>query len=303
MSWVTIIWAMSAAVSLTLGAIHVVVWVQNRRAWANLLFSIMAVAVAVFAVFELSMMRAETVAQFAVLHRWAHVSFFVLLVSLVGFVVFYFRSARLWLAWTVIGLRVLVLILNFISGTSFNFRQIIRLLPFEFLGETVSVPEGVQNPWARLGEGSGLLLLIFVVDAAIRLWRKGTPDGRRRALVVGGSVMVCQSSSVVNGLLIHTGVVHAPYFISLFFVLIVVAMGYELSRDVIHAAQMAEELRENAESMSLAAGAAQLALWRWDIARDDIWVSPNGRALYGSPPGGVISLQRLLDPRGPGENG
>jgi len=36
-----------------------------------------------------------------------------------------------------------------------------------------------------------------------------------------------------------------PYFISLFFVLIVVPMGYELSRDVIRAAPMAEELGEN----------------------------------------------------------
>jgi hypothetical protein len=41
MSWVTIIWSMSAAVSLTLGAIHVVVWLQDWRAWANLLFGLL----------------------------------------------------------------------------------------------------------------------------------------------------------------------------------------------------------------------------------------------------------------------
>jgi DNA-binding response OmpR family regulator len=40
MSWVTIIWTMSAGVSLTLGGIHVVVWLQDRKAWANLIFAI-----------------------------------------------------------------------------------------------------------------------------------------------------------------------------------------------------------------------------------------------------------------------
>jgi len=140
-----------------------------------------------------------------------------------------------------------------------------------------------------------LLVLVFVLDASLQLWRKGTPDGRRRAVVVGGSVGLFIACAIVNGLLVRTGTVHAPYFISLCFVFIVVAMGYELSRDVIRAARMAEELQEHAESMSLAATAAQLALWRWDLSRDVIWVSPQGRKLYGIPDGEVVSRQRFLD--------
>ena len=196
MSWVTIIWAMSAAVSLTLGAIHFVVWCQDRKAWANLLFSSAALGVAVFAMFELSQMRAETAAQFGLLHRWMHPALFVTLVSLVGFILFYFRTGRLWLAWTVIGLRVVVLIINFTTRPSFNYREITGLLPFRFLGETVSVPVTVQSPWARLGEGSGLLVLIFVLDASIRLWRRGNSDERRRALMVGGIERRCATWGV-----------------------------------------------------------------------------------------------------------
>ncbi len=295
MSWVTIIWSMSAAVSLTLGAIHFVVWLQDRKAWANLWFALLAASVAGFAGFELAVLQAQTAAQYATLHQWGHVPLFFTFVSLIGFIMFYFRSGRAWLAWTVIGLRLVVLLINFTFGPTFNFRAVTGILPFQFLGETVAVPVVVPSPWARLGEGSALLLLVFVLDASIRLWRRGDANERRRALVVGGGIALFISLSVVNGLLIHSGTVHAPHFVSLFFVLIVVAMGYELSRDVIHAGRMAEELRENAEGMSLAAGAAQLALWRWDIARDVIWVSPNGRQLYGIPPGEVISLQRFLD--------
>ena len=56
MSWVTIIWAMIVSACLTL----VLVWWGRRDARANLLLSLLAVAVAVFAGCELWMMRAES---------------------------------------------------------------------------------------------------------------------------------------------------------------------------------------------------------------------------------------------------
>ena len=119
MNWVTIIWSMSAAVSLTLGAIHVVVWLQDLKAWANLLVAVMAVSVAAFAGLDLSMLRAETVAQFTVLRVWVHVPLVVAQIPLIGFILFYFRSGR-WLAWTVIGLRVVTLVINFTIQPTVN---------------------------------------------------------------------------------------------------------------------------------------------------------------------------------------
>ena len=294
MSWVTVIWSICAGVSLTLGAINIAVWIQNRKAWANLLFSAAALSVAWLAAGEYLLMHARSPAEFGDLHRWIHAPLFCTIVSLVGFIHFYFRTGRLWLAWGVVGLRVVVLIVDFLSRTSFNYREITGMQPFHFLGELVSVPIGVQTPWARLGEGSGLLVLVYVLDASIRLWRRGNLDGRRRALVVGGSVGLCFSFAIVNGLLVHTGTIPAPYFISLSFIIVVVAMGYELSHDMIRAAWMANELRENAESIGLAASAAQLALWRWDIPQDTMWISPSGRRLYGIQDQGLIRIQRIL---------
>jgi hypothetical protein len=140
MNWVTIIWSMSAAVSLTLGVIHLLVWFQDRRAWANLWFAVMAVSVAAFAGVDLAMMRAETAAHFAALHVWIHVPLFVTIASLLGFILCYFRSGRVWLAWTVILLRVVVLVIDFTIVPTVNYRAITGLLPFHLLGETVSVP-------------------------------------------------------------------------------------------------------------------------------------------------------------------
>ncbi len=62
---------------------------------------------------------------------------------------------------------------------------------------------------------------------------------------------------------------------------IVVAMGYELSRDVLRAARLSDDLRDSEERMSLAAQAANLGMWVWDVARDEVWMTDEGRALLG----------------------
>ena len=65
-------------------------------------------------------------------------------------------------------------------------------------------------------------------------------------------------------------------------------MGFELSHDILRAAQTAQQLRiseaalrESEERMSLATESANLGLWLWDIARDEIWVTPRFRSMFG----------------------
>jgi PAS domain S-box-containing protein len=45
-----------------------------------------------------------------------------------------------------------------------------------------------------------------------------------------------------------------------------------------------EALRESEQQMSLAASAAELSMWKWDILRDQIWMTDKGRALFGFAP-------------------
>jgi PAS domain-containing protein len=47
-------------------------------------------------------------------------------------------------------------------------------------------------------------------------------------------------------------------------------MGYELSQDVFRASRLSKDLRDSEERMSLAADAANLVMWVWDVARDEI---------------------------------
>jgi hypothetical protein len=85
MSWVTVIWAMIVSACLTL----VLVWWRRREPRVNLLFSPLAVAVAVFAGCEFWMMRAETPAAFSMALRWLHAPTWSWIVSLVRFVRLY----------------------------------------------------------------------------------------------------------------------------------------------------------------------------------------------------------------------
>ena len=112
--------------------------------------------------------------------------------SIVWFVHFHFDAGRLWLAWAATGLRLLGLALNFVTGVNINFSEVFALDPLTLWGGVVVTgPVGIANPWAIVPQIGNLLLIAFVIDASITLWRRGGTDARRRAVVVGGGVVVC----------------------------------------------------------------------------------------------------------------
>jgi PAS domain S-box-containing protein len=55
-----------------------------------------------------------------------------------------------------------------------------------------------------------------------------------------------------------------------------------------------EALRESEERVSLAANTAGLGLWVWDASRDESWVSPEGRKLFGWGESERINLERFI---------
>ena len=278
MSWITVVWSMNAAACLTLAAFYCVVWCKQRENWVHLVFSFSAVAAAAIAAFELAMMHAKTVGQYEALLRWIHVPVWVLTVSFVMFVRLYLHAGRPWLAWSICGLRTLVLILNFIFTPNLNFQQITSLRQFSWWGgEVISVPIGVANPWATLSSVSLLLLLVFFVDATITVWRRGN---RRRALFVGGS-MIFGAILAWHVPLVVWGVIEVPFFLCFAYSGIVAAMGYELSNDMARTVQLARELEASDKRLNLAADSAGLGLWEWDIVRNEIWITNRGRSLFG----------------------
>src|SRR6266576_2153598 len=290
MSWITVVWSMNAAACLTLAAFCGVVWCKQRDNWVHLLFSCSAVAAAAISAFELWMTNARTVEQYQLLVRWIHVLTWILIVSFVAFVRLYLHAGRAWLAWGIYGLRTLVLILNFIFPVSINFKAITDIRHFSWASEIVSVPIGIPNPWGLLSHVSLLLLLVFCVDAAITVWRRGD---RRRALLVGGS-MIFGAILAWHVPLVIWGIIDVPFFLGFTYTGIVAAMAYELSSDMARAAGLTRELEISEKRFNLAADSANLGMWEWDLEKDEIWVTPTRRAQLGFPGSGRITFEELV---------
>jgi two-component system, LuxR family, sensor kinase FixL len=285
MSGVTIIWSMSAGACLALAAIHFLVWQQGRNRWGHLCFAVGAIAAAAVAACELLMMRADSVEFYGTVLYWAHLPVWVLIVSVVGFTRFYLRAGRIWLAWTVVGARTLALILNLFTTTSINFSVITALEPVTFLGETIAMAVGTPNPAGYVGKLSSLLLLIFLADASLEIWRRGE---RKRALYLGGSAVFFITAAAIHSVLVERSLIDSPFLVSFAYLGILASMAYESSRDVLRATQLVGELkaselqlRESEERMTLAAGAANLGIWVHDLERGEVWASDQWRALFG----------------------
>ncbi len=77
-----------------------------------------------------------------------------------------------------------------------------------------------------------------------------------------------------------------------------VVRGLRLIADVFANALARQEadraLQESAERMRLAAAAAQIGLWVWDIPHDAIWTSERARLLYGVQLDEAVNFQRFM---------
>src|SRR5215469_16524375 len=127
MSWTTIAWSTGASACLTLAIVHLVIWCKQTDQWTHLLFSVTAISVAAIAAAELLIMHASSPEQLGRVIWWAHIPVFFTVASIVGFVLLYFKTGRPWLGYAVCGLRLLDLIINFLSVPNANYGQITGL--------------------------------------------------------------------------------------------------------------------------------------------------------------------------------
>jgi two-component system, LuxR family, sensor kinase FixL len=278
MNWVTIIWSMVASACLTLALMHLLIWLKRRQAWASLWFFLSATGTCLLALDELWIMRSQTIAEYTLAIRWLHPPAFLVIVALMGFVRVSLGAGRLWLAWSVFGVRTLSLVLNFILTPNLNYRHITGLHQVAFLGDSVTVGEGVPSPWMLVGQLSFVLWAIFVVDAALSVWRRGQ---RQRAVTLGGSIIFFVVAGSVNAMLTLWQILDQPVVASLLYMGVILSMAYELSYDSARAAQVGQDLQESEHQLELTAEAAQLGIWIRDLETNEIRATKKWRLLFG----------------------
>ena len=298
-SLIIAVWLFVASSCVTMGGVHLLIWIRERSR-SSLWFSISAFSNAALGVFELGLMRSKSPAVYGELIRWGHVPLFLMLAALVLLVRSFSGAGRLWLAASTIAARgVSSIVVNFLHSPNLNFSEITGVRQVTFLGEFVSVAVGRVSPWTRVGEAASLVLLVFLVDATATAWRRR----RRKALFVAGSAIVFVLIAVINSSLFVHGPAgpQRPYLISVPYFVILLAMGYELSSDLLRAADLArrldsseERLLESDRRLALAAEAVDLGFWTWDARADEMWMTATGRELRGFARDERLNLSRFL---------
>ena len=274
--------------------VHLLVWSRDRKSWANLCFSLTVLSVIVLVALEMVSMHTQSPEVFGAAFRWAHFFYGVGVWSSLGFVHFYFGTGRRWLLVLALALRLCAVIANFTTGQNLHVVAIHSLQKISFLGEQVStLGEWTPNPWVRLGQLAALFQIAYVMDASVRLWRTGSRESRRRALTIGGSLSFFMVFAAAQSALVTRGTLRTPFLVSLPFLGMLLAMGYELSRDLLRAAQLARELGEKERRLDLAASAGALGMWRWDVATDQVWMNEKGLSLLGFNRGDKVTAQQI----------
>lgn len=306
MDWIVISWSVMAAACLTLGSIHLLVWINERNDKAHLAFSIAAASIALVGVFEILLMHAASAAEYAVLLRWAHVPFALLVPMLVAFVRIHLGAGRSWLGHLAWSLRALTLIPDFTTGVNLNFLSMSHLIQRETWGATFQVPVGDPNPWMILGQLSSYVLLAFFVDAVVTEWRKPRDVSDARVIRICSSLALFVLLAASWHLAVVAGLLHFPIAILPAFTGVVVVMSYELGGDVIRAARLAKALtasqatlRHSEQRIEDAVLAAGLGLWEWNLGTNEFWLSPRARELLGVEAAGPVDrgqLRERIDP-------
>src|SRR5688572_25033897 len=286
-----------SGVYLALGLIYLRFWWAERPRLAYLAFTISCFSYMLFAWLEIGMMKASTPEEYLFNAWWAFVVGGIGITAFAWFAYLHLHG-RKWLFVTYGAMRLLALILHLIMENGVNFRQITSVGRRTILGETLSYPIAVPNPWMLLPHLSHLLLVIFFLDASFRCWRRGE---RRTALIFGTGTILFGMATIIVPTSVLWGLAPIPIFASISVLFIVGAMLYELNYDMHRAAMLTQKLAEREtrltetlDQLQLSAAAANVGMWTRKIGEDKMWVSEKASEIWGFPKGAPFTREGLL---------
>lgn len=244
MNAVYMLWTLIGGAALMLAGVHGLLWLLDRRRTANLAFCIVTIGVAALSAADVGMMHAGSPVEYGEWVRWFQIPNFVVVVGLVAFIHLQFGTGRMWLAGVIVVLRAVVLIVNFLAPSNATWSEISRLERIPFLGEQVSVVAAATvRPFQALGSLASLLFLVYVADALVTAWRKGGRETRRKALVICGAILAFVAIAILESQLVVWNVVRMPVVVAPPFLILMAAITYELSRDLVASARAEVEMQ------------------------------------------------------------
>ncbi len=281
---------MVAATCLTLALINLRIAVGDGRKLPHLFFSLAAISVAAVSFFEFLLMQTESLHEYNRLLRWAAIPISSMVFSVTGFIWSFFGTGRLIIALPAVCIHLIANLIN-VSSEIPGIRYAASIHKETFCGVTFTAAEIKNGPLNIADISSVILVTIFILGASFRLWKNGN---KRRAAFVGGSVIFFLLLGRGHATLIEEGILNSPYFVSVGFIFVILAMGMELGNDVLNTSRLARELNSTQQRMDLATNAVSLGFWEWNIHSGEIWANQAARELFGIPHNLPINFESFL---------
>ena len=283
------IYAAAAGIGLLLGIIHLLVWIRLRDRPEHLFAALMGWSASFMALSEAGYLGQPNLDSYRVAMEVQNVAVGVMLISMVWFTRLRLGAGRLWLAWTITALWIVLCAVSLLGPGSVSFLSIDSLTVMTTAwGETYSVPSGTIHALKILTDVTSLAIVVFVADAAASAARSGK---WRAALLVGGPILFFIVVAGIHTPLVDAGLVQTPYVISLVFVAIALSLALGLVDDVAKAAFLTKQLQIERQRWHRLLDAVELAV---------VQTSRNGIITYVNPFLEKLSERRSTDLVGAG---
>ena len=276
MTPLSIAYVATAAICAVVGLQHLVLALRVEDRKLQILFAIAAFAVAGDALFERRLYMSATAEEFLAGMPWTALCIATAIVTLSWYIALRTGPARRWLLWAVTVLAVLTVVLDFVMGISY--RGPVELntanLPW---GEPVSFLSGATNPLRLVGDLVLLGFLLILLDSTVRMIRRG--EGRQARLL--GISLVVYALGLLTIIPADIGWFHLPSPHTFAFLLIVAAMSWDLSEDLIRASQLSREVVANERRWRQLLGDVHLLVARIDREGRVVDVNPHFTRVMG----------------------
>jgi len=269
MNVLSVAYVVTAAVCVVVALQHVAIGLRVRDRTIELLFAVAALAVAGDAVFGRRIYAALTPEEFLAAMPWTALFISTTIVALSLYIAVRTGLVRRWLLITVAVLAALTVILDFAVGIAYTGPVKIDRLELPW-GEEISLAVGATSPLRVVGDSVLLVFLLLLLDTTVRLVRRGD---RRAARLIGGSLVVyCLALFMI--IPVDLGWLRLPSLHTFAFLIIVAAMSWSLTDELVRASRLSREVIANERRWRQLLERVQLLAVQVDTDGRIVWANP-----------------------------
>ena len=274
----SIAYVATAAICLLVALQQLMVALRVPQRRLHLLFALAALGVAGDALVTRASQSTESVEAYLNLMPFGALSIGTTIVALSWSVVLRTGSTRWWLAVVVSILALFTVAIDFTVGIAYSgpVELVTMTLPW---GETISVVAGQTNPLRLIADLVFVGFLLILLDATVGQIRRG----EWRSAVVTGGGLALYGISLFMIIPVDMGIVALPSLHTFAFLLIVAAMSWALSDDLIRASRLSREVLANERRWQQLLKSIQLLVVEIDREGRIAFMNPFAEKVSGHP--------------------